>query len=179
MPRNTATKPDSKQAQSKGKSAARQRAYRQRLKNGMKDKEKNNNSPTPKIESGIKTERIWEMERTSILQKAMDVVGPANRGADYGHPLDNFEMEAELMNVWMKFKHKLNVPGEVAHMDSAKPGEMNEFFDWKDMAVHKIFMKLTRECHRHKEDNSVDLAGYAWTLEEAFIEDKKRRGVKP
>lgn len=116
---------------------------------------------SPNISESSK--RIWEMERTSILQKAIDVTSAANRGHDYGHPLDNFEMEAELMNVWMHYKH-------------AKEGKLGPILDWKDMAIHKLFMKITRECHRHKEDNSVDLAGYAWTLEEAFIEDKKRKG---
>lgn len=122
------------------------------------------------------------MERTSILQKAIEIVGPANRGADYGHPLDNFEMEAELMNVWMKFKHKLNLPrdelgrvnGRV--MPAVNQGEAAEFLDWKDLAIHKLFLKITRELHRHKEDNSIDIAGYAYCLEEAFIEDQKRRG---
>lgn len=108
-------------------------------------------------------------QRQSILQKAIDIVGPANRGADYGHPLDNFEMEAELMNVWMEFKSGANKPPYQGKLQ-------NGLFDWKDMAIHKIFMKVTRELHRHKEDNSVDLAGYAWCLEEAFIEDQKRRG---
>lgn len=102
---------------------------------------------------------------------AMEVVGPANRGADYGHPLDNFEMEAELMSVWLKYKHQANqYQGEVLQLAEGN------VLDWKDMAVHKLFMKITRECHRHKEDNSVDLAGYAWTLEEATREAKKRSG---
>lgn len=108
------------------------------------------------------------MERTSILQKAIDVVGPANRGLDYGHPLDNFEMEAELMNVWISHtRRKMGLPGGAL---------VSMMLDWKDMAIHKILMKITRECHRHKEDNSVDIAGYSWCLEEAFIEDQKRRG---
>ena len=122
------------------------------------------------MEMGIKAERVWTKERTSILQKAIDIVGPKARGLDYGHPLDNFEMEAEFMNVWISHtRRKRGLPTNAI---------VSMMLDWKDMAVHKILMKITRECHRHKEDNSVDIAGYAWTLEEAFIENEKRRGNK-
>ena len=136
----------------------------------FREKKKNINQ-----EPNVEAKKVWEEERSSILQKAIDIVGPANRGKDYGHPLDNFEMEAELMNVWMKFKHKCNVQ-TIAEVPVIAPGQAIEFFDWKDMAIHKLFMKITRECHRHKEDNSVDLAGYSWCYEEAFIENLKRRG---
>lgn len=107
--------------------------------------------------------KIWEEQRTSILQKAIEIVGPANRGLDYGHPLDNFLMEAELMNVWMNYKVRA---GGAANLN------------WKDIAIQKIIVKIVREIHRHKEDNAVDIAGYAWCLEEAFQEAQKRDTIK-
>lgn len=105
--------------------------------------------------------KVWEEQRTSILQKAIEIVGPANRGLDYGHPLDNFVMEAELMNVWLRHKQRT---GGAANLS------------WKDIAIQKIIVKIVREIHRHKEDNVVDIAGYAWCLEEAFQEAQRREG---
>lgn len=98
----------------------------------------------------------------SILDEAIRTVGPTNRGADYGHPLDNFQMESELMNIWFKYKH-------------GNKGKFLGPFDWQDMAIHKLFMKITRELNRHKRDNIVDIAGYAWCYEEAMIEAERRR----
>lgn len=159
----------SKQAR-KGKSPSeRQAEYRKRQRDSFQQKKETVEHLREVANLG---EKVWEQQRTSILQKAMDIVGPAARGLDYGHPLDNFEMEAELMNVWLKFVNKANNP------DNKRPdGTVNiAKLNWKDMAIHKLLMKITRECHRHKEDNSVDLAGYAYCLEEAFIENKIRRG---
>jgi hypothetical protein len=110
-------------------------------------------------EIAVLGKRIWE-EQKSILHKALSIVGPADRGQDYGHPLDNFTMEAELMNVWLKHrKTRIN----------------NTELDWQDIAVSKLFTKITRAANLHKEDNLVDIAGYAWCWQEAFQELWKRR----
>jgi len=103
----------------------------------------------------------------NILEEANQVVGPQDRGADYGHPLDNFEMEAKFMNVWLDYRNRNELdPTAKIH------GQLTA----KDMAIHKIFMKIAREANRHKRDNSVDIAGYAWCLEEAIAEEKRRYG---
>lgn len=86
-------------------------------------------------------------------------------------------MEAELMNVWLTHRQGLNNPKAVARtLPPNNDGRPIPILNWKDMAIHKIFMKITRECNRHKKDNSVDIAGYAWCLEEAEIEAKRRIG---
>lgn len=101
----------------------------------------------------------------SILEEAVQTVGAANRGKDYGHPLDNFEMEAKLMNVWLDYRNRNELdPTAKIH------GQLTA----KDMAIHKIFMKVAREANRHKRDNSVDIAGYAWCLEEMIQEEERR-----
>ena len=62
-------------------------------------------------------------------RKSISIVGPADRGQDYGHPLDNFTMEAELMNVWLKHrKTRIN----------------NTELDWQDIAVSKLFTRSPR-----------------------------------
>lgn len=101
----------------------------------------------------------------NILEEANQVVGPQDRGADYGHPLDNFEMEAKFMNVWLEYRKQRGMLFKE-----------NLVLTAKDMAIHKIFMKIAREANRHKRDNSVDIAGYAWCLEEAIAEEKRRYG---
>ena len=101
----------------------------------------------------------------NILEEANQVVGPQDRGADYGHPLDNFELEAQLMNCWLGKRKGYDTPANSVTILTAK-----------DMAIHKIFMKIAREANRHKRDNSVDIAGYAWCLEEAIAEEKRRYG---
>lgn len=104
----------------------------------------------------------------NILEEANSVVGPQDRGVDYGHPLDNFEMEAKLMNVWLDYRNRNELdPQAKIH------GQLTA----KDMAIHKLFMKIAREANRHKRDNSVDLAGYSWCLEEMILEEKRRYGT--
>lgn len=109
-----------------------------------------------------KSTQVFERD---ILEEANSVVGPADRGADYGHPLDNFELEAQLMNCWLAKRKGYDTPANMGTVLTAK-----------DMAIHKIFMKIAREANRHKRDNSVDIAGYAWCLEEAIKEEKRRYG---
>lgn len=109
--------------------------------------------------------KIVEEMRPNILEEANKVVGPQDRGADYGHPLDNFEMEAKFMNVWLEYRKQRGMLFKE-----------NLVLTAKDMAIHKIFMKIAREANRHKRDNSVDIAGYAWCLEEAIAEEKRRYG---
>lgn len=101
----------------------------------------------------------------SILEEAVQTVGQANRGSDYGHPLDNFEMEAKFMNIWLDYRNRNELD------PSAK---IHGHLTAKDMAIHKIFMKIAREANRHKRDNSVDIAGYAWCLEEMLQEEERR-----
>lgn len=65
------------------------------------------------------------------------------RGADYGHPAEDFRRTGRM---WAAL---LGVESITA----------------QQVGLCMIALKLSRECHRPKRDNRVDIAGYAETLE--------------
>jgi len=75
----------------------------------------------------------------------MNILEEANRATskerqlDYGHPSENME--------------------HIARIASAILGKD---ITYKEVVAIMIATKLSRETHRHKRDNLVDLAGYAW-----------------
>jgi hypothetical protein len=75
-----------------------------------------------------------------------------DRGADYGTPLSNFSHTAALWSA--AFGHP---------------------FTPEQVAIAMILVKVSRECHKHKRDTVVDIAGYAETLQ--MVIDEKRAGV--
>lgn len=75
----------------------------------------------------------------SILVEAQNLVhGP--RQASYGHPADDFQRTADLLNVLSK---------------RGRP--------WlpSDVALVMMCVKLSRQANAYKRDNLVDLCGYA------------------
>lgn len=87
----------------------------------------------------------------NILDEAIDVVSA--RSDDYGDPLDIFTRVAALWNVLFRDllgSGKVITPSHVA--------------------IAMIAFKLAREVHKHKRDNIVDIAGYAWVLGEVSEE---------
>lgn len=91
------------------------------------------------------------MPSQSILDKAKQAVH-GDRGNDYGHPTEDFRHTAALWSVILKTK--------------VQPA---------DVALCMIAVKIRREGYMHKEDNLVDIAGYAETLQmlhESDIADK-------
>lgn len=86
----------------------------------------------------------------SILMEAHGLVH-GDRGASYGHPLDNFTHTAALWRA---------------------------AFGWgvtaEQVAMAMILVKLSRECHAPKRDNATDIAGYAETLDMCHAERAKR-----
>lgn len=95
----------------------------------------------------------------SAAQEAHRLVH-GNRGADYGHPLDDFTRTAALWTA--QFRHLL------------AEGKAFGFREvWQAMGL----LKLSREANKPKRDNRVDLAGYAETGQ--MCEDEAaRRGDK-
>lgn len=82
------------------------------------------------------------MNRDAILDKAKQCVS-GNREQDYGTPEQNFAAIAEL---WTSYLFNLDSPG----------------LSPKDVAAMLALVKIARISSGHaKEDNWVDLAGYA------------------
>lgn len=86
----------------------------------------------------------------NILDEAWDLVH-GDRGAAYGHPLDDFSKTARLWSV-------------VFGTDVTP----------EQVALAMACVKISRELNQHKRDNLVDLAGYAETCQ-MVVDEKARR----
>jgi hypothetical protein len=75
----------------------------------------------------------------TVLSRAAALVA-GDRNADYGHPQEDFARTAALWSAIFGF--------DVTPMH---------------VALCMIAVKLSRQCHKHKADNLVDIAGYAQT----------------
>lgn len=78
-----------------------------------------------------------------------------DRGVDYGHPLDDYQRTAALATALLSDKLK----------EPISPAEMGMLM---------ICVKLSRQIHRPKRDNTVDGAGYFWVVQEILDEAKRR-----
>ena len=81
--------------------------------------------------------------KESILEEAIRLTSH-DRNSDYGNPLEDYQRTAALWTALLA--HKL------------KPGEIIE---WDDAIRCMCAVKLSRDVHKKKRDNMVDLAGYA------------------
>lgn len=77
----------------------------------------------------------------SVLTEAEGLVH-GDRNISYGHPMDDFTRTAKMWSALFGFP----VTAE-------------------QVGLAMICVKLSRECHRPKRDNLVDIAGYAETVE--------------
>lgn len=89
----------------------------------------------------IDAETEQPIDRDSILHEAHRLVH-GDRGADYGHPYEDFSRTAR---IWSAILGVEVTPAKVA--------------------LCMIGLKISRECHKPKRDNRVDIAGYAETLQ--------------
>ncbi len=80
-------------------------------------------------------------QKGSILFEARNLVH-GDRGEDYGHPFHDFSRTAK---IWSAILGVDVTPEQVA--------------------LCMIGVKISRECHRPKRDNRVDIAGYAEALD--------------
>jgi hypothetical protein len=91
----------------------------------------------------------WNPLEESILQVAERIVSE-DRGDDYGTPIEDFTRTGK---IWAAILGLDEVPAE-------------------KVALCMAGLKISRLCHKYKEDSTIDLAGYAKTL---YLVDKARK----
>ena len=79
--------------------------------------------------------------RERILTEAQKIVCK-DREKQYGSPEDSFTQIAELWNAYL-------YPGQTPSLQA------------KDVGMMMILLKVARQSNKHKEDNLIDIAGYA------------------
>ncbi len=90
----------------------------------------------------------------SILQEAERICN-GERNDDYGHPLDDYTRTAALWSTLLSDYLIKPIPAEKA-------------------ALCMIAVKLSREVHKSKRDNLVDIAGYANVIDKIHKEKATR-----
>lgn len=93
----------------------------------------------------------------NILHAAEKLVN-GNRDRDYDSPYYNFKRITQLWNAYMQAK------------------EIDCKFTKGDVAALMILVKISRQIHKHKSDNLIDIAGYAQCWE--LVEDENSTSTK-
>ena len=94
------------------------------------------------------------MNEVTLQGRALGLVH-GDRGGSYGHPLDDYTRTAKL---WSAI--------------------LGVYVTAEQALLCMIAVKISRECHRHKDDNLIDLVGYAECLSMAIQERAKRETAK-
>jgi hypothetical protein len=87
-------------------------------------------------------------ERVETVLQEADRIVASDRNSDYGHPYEDFSRTAGMASAMFGFP--------------VTPEQVGLFM---------VCIKLSRECHKHKRDNLVDLAGYAKTV--AMVHERR------
>ena len=87
--------------------------------------------------------------REKILTDAQKIVCK-DRDRQYGSPEDSFTQIAELWNAYL-------YPGQTPSLKA------------EDVGMMMILLKVARESNKHKEDNLIDIAGYAACVAETKV----------
>lgn len=83
-----------------------------------------------------------------------------SRQSDYGHPLDNWTLTADLFTAQLRAKLK---PGETITAE--------------DAILLMVQVKVARHINRPHRDSRVDIAGYAEALD-LCVTERERRAVE-
>lgn len=87
----------------------------------------------------------------TILEEAQRLVH-GDRGAYYGHPIDDYKCTGRMWSAIIeRWLHDTNVIPVDTHIPDMDP---------RIAVLMMSALKLSREAHKHKRDNLVDLAGY-------------------
>lgn len=92
----------------------------------------------------------------NILKEALRIVD-GDRGKFYGHPLDNHGNTAEFWAGYIERRFGVKV-------------ELNA----RDVCNMMVLLKISRDANRPKEDNLVDICGYARNAQMVEEEQKRR-----
>jgi len=95
------------------------------------------------------------MTEKNILKEALRVVD-GDRGHHYGHPLDNHGNTARFWTEYLKRKYGVEIDLEA-----------------RDVCMMMVLLKVSRDANRKREDNLVDIAGYARNAQ--MIEEEEER----
>lgn len=94
--------------------------------------------------------KIRESQKKSVAIQADEAVN-GERQRYYGHPKKNLQMIADLWNAYLA--EKLNSSQKITAADAG---------------MMMVLVKVAREGNCHKEDNLVDICGYALTVEKVY-----------
>lgn len=89
-------------------------------------------------------EEMHALPLEGVLQEALRIC-EGDRQASYGHPYDNYKV--------------------IRAMWSAITGVE---LTYTQCVFMMMTLKMARELSRHKKDNLVDIAGYAWVLDKVL-----------
>lgn len=92
-----------------------------------------------------------------ILVEAQSQIYGEKRDA-YGHPLDNFQTEADILRALVKARYGVDI--------AFTPDFIG--------LVKAVALKGAREAKQHLRDNLLDMAGYAGCTQEVFDEQARR-----
>lgn len=102
-----------------------------------------------------------------MSNKVEEAIGLVNgeRQQDYGHPADDFKRTAGMLSS-LGFRF-VDHAGNLRELDAI------------DIPAIMMCVKLSREVNRHKDDNVVDIIGYAKTLDMVYERKKEEENWKP
>lgn len=92
----------------------------------------------------------------TLLEQANELIF-GDRNKHYGHPRDNFKCIADMWNAYIEQVHKV----QLRNHPTLRGGNEATYISPRDVAMMMVLMKVARDANMPKEDNLIDIAGYA------------------